>query len=174
MSDRAKTTVSLRTPGRLAFRGLAVNVVAEACVLSRQARGSSDTGFDHAVISAFSEAFNNIVDHAYGRSRGDATRGAIDDAGAVGGRAGETAGEILVEVDFDATRFRIRLLDFGESFDPVTVLAPRLELMPESGMGLFIIRNSMDEVDYRDGVPNVLTLTKRLRAESAPSLTGVE
>ena len=56
-------------------------------------------------------------------------------------------------------------------FDPAQVHAPDLHSLPESHMGLYIIRSCVDDVSYRRGdpplSPNVLTLTKRRVARAA-------
>jgi serine/threonine-protein kinase RsbW len=98
--------------------------------------------WDNEVVSAFGEAFNNAAIHSY--------------------RGTSKPGDVEIEVDATADRITIRLIDFGRSFDPAAVPAPDLEALPESGLGLFIIRSFMDEVDYQPGKPNVLSMTKYL------------
>lgn len=69
-----------------------------------------------------------------------------------------------VEFEIDRDALTIRLFDTGKGFDPLNEPKPDLASLPESHMGLFIVREFMDEVTYRRGVsplPNVLTLTKR-------------
>jgi serine/threonine-protein kinase RsbW len=57
------------------------------------------------------------------------------------------------------------MTDTGQSFDPDTIGPPELDELPEGGMGLFIMRSFMDEVDYHPGPPNVLRLKKRRGSE---------
>jgi len=141
--------IHLRVPGALRYRDLAVRAVGAACKLvgageeSPRARG--DRTFDHHVISAFSEAFNNAAEHAY---------------------QDRPVGEVDIELDIATDEITIRVSDHGASFDPDAVPSPDLDALPESGLGLFITRSFMDEVDYRpgsNGAPNVLTMRKRLR-----------
>lgn len=133
--------IHLRVPGSLRYRDLAVRVVAAACKLV----GGSDGGarahgaWDDQVVSAFGEAFNNAAIHSY---RGN-------------------PGDVVVEVDVEPAQITIRLIDYGSSFDIDRVPEPDLDTLPESGLGLFIIRSFMDEVSYHAGSPNVLTMTKR-------------
>ena len=58
------------------------------------------------------------------------------------------------------------------SFDPDAVATPDFDRLPESGLGIFIIKAFMN-IRYRPGRPNVLTLSKtlgtRVPEESAPS-----
>src|SRR5262249_18050932 len=99
-----------------------------------------DSDFDDQVISAFGEAFNNAVIHSYGPSGGD----------------------LEIEVDAATDRLVIRLLDFGRPFDMGQVPSPDLDSLPESGLGIFIMRSCMDDVTYPSGAPNVLSMTKFL------------
>ena len=103
--------------------------------------------FDDKIVSAVGEAFNNIALHAYSESH----RGNVD-----------------VELEFERDSLTIRLFDTGVGFDPIIDPRPDLDALPESKMGLYIMRECMDEVSYRRGspsVPNVLTLTKRYEAD---------
>lgn len=127
--------VNVRIPGTLRYRDLAIRAVAAASKLV----GTGDRDFDDQVVSAFGEAFNNIALHSYR----------------------ERPGEIEVEIDIGGDWITIRLLDRGASFDYSAVKEPDLDAMPESGLGLFIIRSFMDEVCYAAGAPNVLSMTKR-------------
>jgi serine/threonine-protein kinase RsbW len=144
--------IHLRVPGTLRYRDLAVRVVGAACKLVGSDAGPplrSNSEFDHQVVSAFGEAFNNAAIHSY--------------------RGGGTGGEVDIEVDIGAAHITIRLRDWGRSFELDDVPAPDLDAMPESGLGLFIIRSFMDEVHYRPGSPNVLSMTKHLDPTSRPA-----
>ncbi len=149
--------IALSVPGRLEYRDVAVRVVGAACKLF--SRGSSDSQPPAAegaakneladeltsqVVSAFSEAFNNLAIHGY--------------KGLAGGRI-DIRVELLGGADGDA--IAVELSDSGHVFDPSSHTDLPDEL-PERGMGLFIIRSFMDEVEYRPGPPNVLRLVKRL------------
>jgi len=72
---------------------------------------------------------------------------------------------VLLELELIRDGIRIRLSDTGAVFDPSGAPVPHLASLPESHMGLFIIRSCMDTVTYEQGsppsLPNVLTLTKR-------------
>jgi anti-sigma regulatory factor (Ser/Thr protein kinase) len=70
--------------------------------------------------------------------------------------------DIEIEIQNDAVA--IRLLDSGKGFDPFNEPEPDLDSLPESQLGLYIIRKFVDGMTYQQGVPpspNVLTLTKR-------------
>lgn len=147
--------IHLRVPGTLRYRDLALRVVGAACKLVGSNAGDSgairlNSEFDHQVVSAFGEAFNNAAIHSY--------------------RGG--TGDVEVEVDVGSAHITIRLRDWGPSFELDEIPAPDLEALPESGLGLFIIRSFMDEVHYRPGSPNVLSMTKHLDPAGRPTSSG--
>jgi len=155
--------ISLTVPGALEYRDVAVRVVGAACKLF--SRGSSDSSppvvpgsgpvneladeLVSQVVSAFSEAFNNLAIHGY--------------RGLLPGHV-----EIRVEHVADAAEYGggpvivVEIKDTGHVFDPADHMDLPEEL-PERGMGLFIIRSFMDDVRYLAGPPNVLTMMKRIR-----------
>jgi len=126
--------IRLQVPSRLEYRDLAIRTVASACKLVPRVRDD----FSHGVISAFSEALNNVVLHGYG----------ID------------GGDIQIEIEVGRDRLIICLMDYGRSFDLEAVPPPDLESLPESGLGVFIMRSFMDDVTYVGGIPNRLSMTK--------------
>jgi serine/threonine-protein kinase RsbW len=126
-------------PSSLEYRDLAIRLVASACKLVPRSRAR----FRNEVMSAFSEALNNVVLH---------------------GRPSDPA-EIRIEIDPAPDRLTIRLVDHGRSFDPRTAPDPDLASLPESGLGIFIMRSFMDHLTYASGPPNVLTMTKYLQRE---------
>jgi len=138
--------IGLRVPGSLAYRHLAIRLVSTACKMALEDRADSSVSsaddFEAEVVSAFGEAFNNIAVHGF---------------------RGVTPEPVQIEVDWDEDSLVITFVDTGRTFDPARVAPPDLDALPEHGMGLFIIKSAMDEVDYRPGPPNVLRLTKRYR-----------
>ena len=69
----------------------------------------------------------------------------------------------FVEIDVQTDCITLRIADYGKSFDPTQVAEPDLDALPESGLGLFIMRSFMDTVFYQAGAPNVLSMTKHLQ-----------
>lgn len=126
--------IRLTIPSRLEYRDLAIRTVASACKL---VRGGGDD-FHNEVISAFSEALNNIILHGY-----PSQDGSLD-----------------IEIEPGGDRVTIRLMDYGKTFDPASAPAPDLDNLPESGLGIFIMRSFMDVVSYAGGAPNTLSMTK--------------
>src|SRR3954454_7115386 len=127
--------------GLLEHRDVALRAVSAACKLvARRPYRPELNEFRMHVVSAVGEAFNNIVLHGY---------------------AGRNDGVIEMEISTDPDRITVELRDYGQSFDLDAVATPNLDLLPESGLGIFIIRAFMS-IRYRPGRPNVLTLSKSL------------
>lgn len=135
--------IRLSLPATLRHRDIVLRVVASSCKLARTSR-DDESGFADKVVSAVSEAFNNVAIHGY-RDHPD--------------------GRVEIEIVPGQDSIEIRMLDTGKSFNPEGIPPPDLSSLPESRMGLYIIRSLMDEVSYRPGnppgTPNVLTLSKR-------------
>jgi serine/threonine-protein kinase RsbW len=150
--------IKLSVPGTLRYRDVVLRVTASACKLARsEAKAVQDTGqeiddeLESKVVSAVSEAFNNIAIHGYGES---------------------ATGDVDLEFQVSEDRIAISLRDHGRGYDPASVSPRAPGALPESRMGLFIIDSFMDEVEYRraesPGEPNVLTLAKRLTRPATP------
>lgn len=79
---------------------------------------------------------------------------------------GGTTGTVTVSLDVTRSRSRIRIEDEAVPVDPLSLPEPELEGDLEErqlgGLGVFLIRQVMDEVSYRyeDG-KNILSLIKR-------------
>ena len=99
--------------------------------------------FEEGLISAVSEAFNNVALHAY---------------------AGRAVGRAELEAEIAHDTITIRLSDFGRAFDPEEETSPDLDGLHESKMGLYLIRSCVDAFSYARGnpprSPNVMTLKK--------------
>lgn len=133
--------IRLELVGTLAQRDVTLRVVSAACKqVFEPGHMDGAEEFRREVISAVGEAFNNIALHAY-RDRND--------------------GPIRIEILAEPRRLTVRLFDEGSSFDPTSVPDPDLESLPESGLGLFIMKSFMN-VEYYPGRPNTMVLTKSL------------
>ncbi len=117
-------------------------------------RAAQKAGLDEAAIyavqTAVDEACTNIIEHAYANQ----------------------PGELECQCSDDEQVFRVTLQDHGQPFDPSSVPAPdvqaRLEERAIGGLGLYFMRQLMDEVNFEfqaagGGTPgnNILTLVKR-------------
>ena len=109
------------------------------------------------VVSAVGEAFNNIVLHGYA-NRQPSER--VPRQQVPRRPVREQIGSIDLRIQTRRGHIRIELRDWGSGFDPTEVPPPAFDTLPESGLGLFIMRSFM-EMAYRSGRPNLLTLSKR-------------
>jgi serine/threonine-protein kinase RsbW len=106
-------------------------------------------GFDenalYAIETAVDEAFSNIIDHAY---------------------CDEDVGDIECTCLMDPDKFTVILRDHGKPFNPDEVPPPVLDCCledrTERGLGLFVMKNNMDEVSFEFSLEkgNILTMTK--------------
>jgi serine/threonine-protein kinase RsbW len=139
--------IRLEIPGTLSHRDVALRTISAACKLLASGGAKADekswSEFRMHFVSAVSEAFNNIVIHGY-RDR--------------------DLGTVRIEIELGQSMMTVRMVDFGASFDLTQVPIPDLAKLPESGLGIFIIRSFMDSVLYEPGQPNVLILNKSLYA----------
>lgn len=136
--------ICLEVPGRIECRDMVLRTVAAACKLvmpDAHIKGSLYAEFTHRIVSAVGEAYNNIVLHGY---------------------AGREPDSIHMQIENCAEWIRITIKDTGISFDPSLAPPPNLDALPESGLGVFIMRSFVDDVTYVAGSPNILTLFKRL------------
>jgi anti-anti-sigma factor len=99
----------------------------------------------YAIQTSVDEACSNIIDHAYG---------------------GEDLGNIKIKVKVTEDKIQIILIDQGEPFVPEDIPEPDitspLEIRKERGLGIFFMRNLMDQVkfDFSQTKGNTLTLVK--------------
>jgi serine/threonine-protein kinase RsbW len=109
---------------------------------------AQDAGFEkfavYSIEMAVDEACSNIIEHAYG---------------------GEGSGEIRCKCSVSEHALTIELSDRGKSFDPSSVpppnLSDNLDEREAHGLGLYFIRQWMDEVRFvSKGADNVLTMVK--------------
>lgn len=103
---------------------------------------------ENKVVLAVDEAVSNIIEHGY-------------DEGA--------QGTIELEVESDDAQFKVVIRDSGRLFNPESVPNPdmkdHVQRGHKKGLGIFLMRQIMDEVRYKfkDGVKNELTLVKYIR-----------
>ncbi len=114
--------------------------------VSRMIRQSRVTREDeNKIILAVDEAVTNIIEHGYDQG--------VD-------------GQIELEIESDPGQFKVVVRDSGRVFNPESVPNPdmkeHVKAGRKKGLGLFLMRQIMDEVRYRykDGVQNELTLVK--------------
>ena len=96
---------------------------------------------------AVDEACTNIIQHGY---------------------KGMDPGSIILSFRIESDRILVQITDFGHVFEPAEAPRPDLEAAledrPLGGLGLYLIYQTMDNIDYQsseDG--NTLTFTKFIR-----------
>ena len=76
---------------------------------------------------------------------------------------------ILIEVEVAEDQFKIVIRDTGRVFNPESIPDPDMKAHVQKGhkkgLGIFLMRQIMDEVRYKfkDGIKNELTLVKFIR-----------
>lgn len=98
---------------------------------------------------AVDEACANIIEHGY---------------------KGMDPGSIILSFWIEPDRILVQITDFGHVFEPAEGLKPDVEAALDSdklgGFGLYLIYQTMDNVDYRVSMEgNTLTFTKCFRVE---------
>lgn len=84
---------------------------------------------------------------------------------------GGRGGEIEITVERAGASIRLVVRDWGRAFEPDQVPVPELDLPLErrklGGLGLFLVRQVMDEVEFRfdEQSGNTVTMLKRLDRE---------
>jgi serine/threonine-protein kinase RsbW len=100
-----------------------------------------------AVLVAVGEICNNVIKHAY---------------------AGGSGQPIAIALSVYADRVAIEVEDWGVPYDPRRYTPPDLGSVPEGGMGLFLVHQSVDEVKFDVSRPRGTRWTLvKYRAESA-------
>ena len=100
-----------------------------------------------AVCVAIEEVFVNVANYAYSGGGGDVT----------------------LEINFDEAKREVtfRLIDRGIPFNPLEKPDPDIGLSveerPVGGLGIFIVKKTMDTVGYAyEDVKNILTMMKKI------------
>ncbi len=132
---------SLTVPGRFEYLATIADFVAET---------GHDAGYDQDMIfhvqMAVDEACSNVIEHAY---------------------QGQDKGDITLSCDCKKEEWVIAISDTGRSFDPDSVPEPDLDASLEDiktgGLGLYFMRQLMDEVEFSfdEKKGNKLRMVKR-------------
>jgi serine/threonine-protein kinase RsbW len=138
MSQRFQITRAAELESLPVFR----DFIADCC-----ARYNIPNGTVFELKLAVDEACTNIVEHGY---------------------KGMDPGSIILSFRIEADRILVQITDFGHIFEPAEAPKPDVEAALEDrelgGMGLFLIYQTMDNIDYQtsdDG--NTLTFTKYIK-----------
>jgi serine/threonine-protein kinase RsbW len=111
---------------------------------------SEDEQLLDSIELMFNEALVNILEHAYQSNEN---------------------GTVQITVTVESERLEFKFEDWGKSFDPDSIPDPNLDEPGDGGLGLWFIRQIVDEMHYATdpGGKNVLRLVKTVSglAESA-------
>lgn len=103
---------------------------------------------ENKIVLAVDEAVTNIIEHGYEKDQ---------------------SGTIEIEIESSAQSFIVSIRDEGKFFNPELAPDPdimeHLKMGKKKGLGIFLMRQIMDEVKYRfkGGVKNELTLVKHIK-----------
>jgi serine/threonine-protein kinase RsbW len=138
MTSNEQLVLSL--PAHKKYLGLVGSMIQEICETIPCMPKSASYNIELAV----NEAIVNVITHAYGDS-----------------------GKGKLEITFEILReaFRIQIRDWGLGFDVSAIRDPDLSVPHESGYGVYLIRQLMDEASYQPGTQNgnLVTLVKNTR-----------
>ena len=100
-----------------------------------------------AVCVAIEEVFVNVAHYAYGDGEGDMTLG--------------------IGFDEESRNITFRMSDKGKPFDPLKKPDPNIALSAEEreigGLGIFIVKKTMDEITYTyENDENILVMVKKI------------
>ena len=107
----------------------------------------------YALQTAIDEACANVVDHAY---------------------EGKPDGQMHILCSLSRGQVTVTIVDYGKPFDPQAVPRPDvsapLHKRQEGGLGLHLMRNMMDSVEFSFDAAkgNRLTMKKKVRHENLP------
>jgi anti-sigma regulatory factor (Ser/Thr protein kinase) len=132
---------SLTVPGLYEYLATIAEFIAET---------GQDAGFDQDMIfhvqMAVDEACSNVIEHAY---------------------QGQNKGDITLSCNCRGNEWAIAIYDTGRSFDPDSIpepnLDPSLDDIKTGGLGLYFMRQLMDEVEFTfdEKKGNKLRMVKR-------------
>lgn len=130
--------ISLTLPGNLKFLSLPTLVAREICELIDIENKDKDISW--AIEVAISEAVTNAIKY-----------GCKDNGNGI----------IKIEFILWSDRIEINILDWGNGFELEEIGKPDFSTAKESGYGLYIMREVMDEMTYRrEESHNILKLIK--------------
>jgi serine/threonine-protein kinase RsbW len=123
---------TMRKLGELKVRAALENVPPILDCVGKTARAAGlDDHTVHQIQVAVDEACANVVEHAY---------------------CGMPPGDMQVTCSLSSDRIVIRVRDWGHSFEPALVAEPDISAPLEErdlgGLGLFLIRRLMDDVQF--------------------------
>jgi anti-sigma regulatory factor (Ser/Thr protein kinase) len=131
--------ITVLTKCQLLYRDTVAATIRHVC--NRLEAQGEPKAFGYQVISAFNEAFNNLVSH---------------------GGEGVDEKDVLVTVIVNERQLIIDMEDDSGGFTP-PARTPSTHGLRESGMGLSIMREFMDSIDYKKKTKNGINTLRMVR-----------
>jgi len=140
------TTIVIQTPGEMHFlhriRDFVTGIAEES--------GINEQDIENIEL-AVDEACANIIEHGYLPESSNKN--------------------ITIRMEIDPAKLVLTIIDQGTPFDPRTRMQPDIKnliaMKRDGGLGISLIKHTMDEIDYRQGDngQNELILTKYLKTQ---------
>ena len=139
MTDR----LFLEFPSNLRYLRLVSNFGLNAAQTIEKTDDSNQGDFAESLELALNEAVTNSIRHR---------DPALPEA------------SVIVEIEISRNEMTVRVKDTNFPFDQGQVPAPDLEAHPESGYGIHMMKEIMDQLETRrEGDWNILTMSKKFR-----------
>ena len=141
-----KTKIGKKFQLKLPIETANLEIIREFVSKIAQNMGFSEENI-HRIELAVDEASTNVIKHAY---RGEGTNKKF----------------ISIEVTSFNDRLEINVIDKGHGFEPNKIRTPEMDAylkkMKRGGLGLYLIKKLMDEVDYtiKPGIRNKVKMIK--------------
>ena len=159
MAERKEEKVHLKVPGETIYLNLVRKVIVDL---------AEKMGFPEEEVAkiemAVDEACTNVIEHSYIEARDIKLKG-----GYFSRREEDVERPIDLRVKIDSHKIELTLTDQGKGFDIKGYELPKLDeylaSMRIGGLGVYVIKEFMDEVDYsyKPGVGNILVMAKYLK-----------
>ncbi len=159
MAERNEEKVHLKVPGETLYLNLVRKVIVDL---------AEKMGFPEEEVAkiemAVDEACTNVIEHSYIEAKDIELKG-----GYFSRREDDVERPIDLRVKVDSHKIELTMTDRGKGFDMKNYEVPKLDeylaSMPIGGLGVYVIKEFMDEVDYthKPGVGNILVMTKYLK-----------
>ena len=163
MAERKEEKVHLKVPGETVYLNLVRKVIVDL---------TEKMGFAEEEVSkiemAVDEACTNVIEHSYTEAKDIKLKG-----GYFSRRQEDVERPIDLRVKIDNYKIELTLTDRGKGFDIKGYDLPKLDeylaTMPIGGLGIYVIKEFMDEVEYthKPGVGNILVMTKYLKKKNS-------
>jgi len=135
--------ITLTLPAEMKYLHLVSRFGARVADSITQPAGPNDVhGFSRAFELALSEVFTNAVKHKDGL---------------------QDESQVIIEFEAGENKLTVRVKDRNPRFDMESASAPQLSDYPDSGYGIFLLKQVMDTVTYRrkEGW-NMITMAKNI------------